>query len=138
MAVITPPTIPTTYPFQSQLTPNLTNFLLIPVGMYVYFITYPQILITSPTAILNTPINSLCPLDPALVLTSDDFQAIFPPTLPVSHPLWWHSFESITWCHLYHMITYIYSLLIEKDICDCQNVPIKLPCVSFNRRSLHF
>ena len=28
-----------------------------------------------------------------------------------------------------HVFTYIYSLLIEKDICDCQNVSIKLPCV---------
>ena len=27
------------------------------------------------------------------------------------------------------MFTYIYSLLIEKDICDCRNVSIKFPCV---------
>jgi SRP40, C-terminal domain. len=27
------------------------------------------------------------------------------------------------------VFTYIYSLLIEKDICDCQNVSIKLLCV---------
>jgi len=27
------------------------------------------------------------------------------------------------------MYTYIYSLLIEKDICDCQNVSVKLSCV---------
>ena len=32
-------------------------------------------------------------------------------------------------CHLYYVFTYIYSLLIEKDICDRQNVSIKLPCV---------
>ena len=30
---------------------------------------------------------------------------------------------------LYHVSTYIYSLLIEKDICDCQNILINLPCV---------
>ena len=28
---------------------------------------------------------------------------------------------------LYHVFTFIYSPLIEKDICDCQNVLIKLP-----------
>ena len=30
---------------------------------------------------------------------------------------------------LSHVFMYIYSLLIEKDICDRQNVLIKLPCV---------
>ena len=36
----------------------------------------------------------------------------------------------------------IYSLLIKKDVCDRQNISIKLPCVCvcvpFVRRSLHF
>ena len=27
------------------------------------------------------------------------------------------------------MFTYIYSILIKKDICDRQNVPVKFPCV---------
>jgi len=27
------------------------------------------------------------------------------------------------------MYIYIYSLLIENDICDCQNVSVKLTCV---------
>ena len=38
------------------------------------------------------------------------------------------------------MFTYIYSILIEKDICDRRNVSVKLPyvCVLFIRRSLHF
>jgi hypothetical protein len=47
MATGPSPTILTTYPFQSQSIPNLTNSLLIPVGMYVYFITYPLPLIFS-------------------------------------------------------------------------------------------
>ena len=34
-----------------------------------------------------------------------------------------------TWRHLHYLFTYIYSLLNEKDICDRQNVSIKLPCV---------
>ena len=34
-----------------------------------------------------------------------------------------------TWCHLYCVFTYIYSLLILKDISDCQNVSVKLLCV---------
>ena len=29
------------------------------------------------------------------------------------------------WHHLYYVFTYIYSLLIEKGICDCRNVSIK-------------
>ena len=44
--------------------------------------------------------------------------------------------KTLTWRHHYHMFTYICSLLIEKDICDCQN--ISSFCVSFIRRSRHF
>ena len=40
------------------------------------------ILITSPTVILNSPINLFCPLDIAQVLISDDFHSIFPPFPP--------------------------------------------------------
>ena len=36
-----PPKVPMTYPFQSQSTSDLTNSLLICVGMYVYSITCP-------------------------------------------------------------------------------------------------
>jgi hypothetical protein len=35
----------------------------------------------------------------------------------------------MSWRRLYHVFTYIYSLLIEKDICDRRNVLVKLPCV---------
>ena len=82
-----PPTIPTTYPSKLQSISNLTNSFLIPFGMYMYSITYPLILITSPATILNLPINLFCPLDSALVLTSDNFHSIFS-----LHPL--HSFLS--------------------------------------------
>ena len=34
-----------------------------------------------------------------------------------------------TWCHLYHMFTYIYSLLIKKDICNFLNISNKFLCV---------
>ena len=37
-------------------------------------------LISSSYAILNSPVNSFCPLDTALVLTSDNFHSIFPPS----------------------------------------------------------
>ena len=47
----------------------------------------------------------------------------------ISHHPWWHSSETVTWRRLYRMFTYIYSPLIEKDICDIQNVSVKLPCV---------
>ena len=48
--------------------------------------------------------------------------------LPV-YPLWWHSSESIRWCHLYCVITQIYFPLIKKGICDRQNISVRLPCV---------
>ena len=110
--------------------------------MYVYSIIYLLILITSPTTILNF-INLLCPLDTALVLTSDDFHSIFPPSPPLLPPSRLVPplvvlFRTLTWRRLYHVFTYIYSLLIEKYICDCQNISIKLPCVCFVLNSLHF
>jgi len=37
--------------------------------------------------------------------------------------------EIITWHRLYRVFTYIYPLLIEKDICDHQNISVKLPRV---------
>ena len=41
--------------------------------------------------------------------------------------MWTHGKDEVT--SFYHVFTYIYSLLIEKDICDHQNVLVKLPCV---------
>ena len=43
-----------------------------------------------------------------------------------SHSL---SYWQIHYHYLCCVFTYIYSLLIEKDICDCQNVSVKLLCV---------
>ena len=59
-------------------------------------------------------------------------------SFPVSYPLWWHFSNTLMWCRLFHVFTYFYSLLIEKDICDRRNISIKLLCVPFVRRSLHF
>ena len=98
--------------------------------MYVYFITYPLILNTSPAAILHSPINSFCSLGTALVLTSDNLLSFSPPSpLLVPHSPWWLLPETVMWRHLYCVFTYIYSLLIEKDIYNCRNVSVKLPCV---------
>ena len=46
----------------------------------------PLILITSSSTILNLPIILFCPLDTALVLTSDDFHLIFLPSPPLLPP----------------------------------------------------
>ena len=43
--------------------------------MYLCFITPPLILIKSPGAFFNSPIDSFCLLDRALVLTSDNFHS---------------------------------------------------------------
>ena len=37
--------------------------------------------------------------------------------------------KTLMWHHVYRVFTYIYSLLIEKDTCDHQNISFKLPCV---------
>jgi hypothetical protein len=48
----------------------------------------------------------------------DNFLSIFPPSPPLFHfssfP-WRLLLETLSWCHLYCVITYIYSLLIDKD-----------------------
>ena len=74
-----------------------------------------------------------CPIDTALVLASDNFHSIFspsPPLLPSScfFPSWL-LLETITWCHLYCVFTYNYSLLIEGDLCECWNISVKFLCV---------
>ena len=48
---------------------------------------------------------------------------------PVLHSPWWFLSETVTWYYLYCMFKYFYCLLIEKEIWDCQNVSVKLPCV---------
>ena len=123
-----------TYSFRLQITP--TPF---------YFLLECSVLHNLPpntNHILNFSINSFCPLDTALVLTSDNLHVTFPPSPPpflsCIHP--GGTYLKLAWCHLYHEFTYIYSLLIEKDICDRWCVSVKLPCVcvSFVWRCLHF
>ena len=80
-----------------------------------------------------------------MVLIPDDFHSIFPPSPPLL-PL--SSLASTlvallrnyTRRRLYHVFTYIYSILIEKDICDRRNISVKLPCVCvcLIPRALHF
>ena len=36
--------------------------------------------------------------------------------------------ETVTWLSLYGLFTYIYSLLIDKDLYESQNVSIKFSC----------
>ena len=54
--------------------------------------------------------------------------------------MWTHYEDEATWCHLYKVFTYIYFLLIEKDLCECRNVSVNFSCVylSLIQRSLHF
>ena len=97
---------------------DLADLPLIPVGMYMYFITYP------PSAILNLPISSFYPPDTALVLTSDIFLSLFPPLLPSSNSfLWRFSHEPSL-----HVFTYIYALLVDRGISECWNILIRFLC----------
>ena len=107
-------------------------------------ITCPLILITSPAAILNLPINLSYSVDTALVLTTDNFHLIFPPTphpslLPVLQPpggtFQNHSHGRNFDC----TFTYIYSFLIKKGICDRRNISsFHVFVCTFVWRSLHF
>ena len=59
-----------------------------------------------------------------------------PPSLTTP---WWHFPKTLMCCHHYHVFTYIYSLLIEKGICDRQNISSFHVFVwTLIRRSLHF
>ena len=111
-------TTPTTYPFRSRFIPNLINSLLINVH--------------------NLPPNTNhitrrhLELAYQFVLSiSDDVTSIFLPLLPTSclAPMLVHVSEIVTWRRYYLVFTYIYTILIQKDICDCRNVSVKLPCV---------
>ena len=50
-------------------------------------------------AILNLSTNSFCPLDTALVLTSDNLLLDLPPSIPLATP-WWHLSKTLQWRHL--------------------------------------
>jgi hypothetical protein len=81
---------------------------------------------------MNSPINSFHSLDTALVLTSNIFHLIFSsilytPPFFVFLP-WWLLLETVTWCHHYSVFTYIYSLVIEKDLCEYRNISVKFLC----------
>ena len=99
------------------------------------------LIITSPATILNLPINSSCPLDTDLVLTSGNFHLIFPPPFSPSclATPWWYFWKTLTWCHHYHVFIYFYSLLIEKGIYNHRNWwSFHVFVCTFFWRSLHF
>jgi hypothetical protein len=68
----------------------------------MYFITYPTIPITWPTAILNLPINLFYPPDTVLVL---NLFSIHPLNSSYSL-LWWLLLKTVTWHHLYCVFTF--------------------------------
>ena len=102
-------------------------------------LTYHPILITSIAAILNSPINSLCPLDTALVLTSDNFNFISPPSVPIrlsSCP-----FSGVSYSRMSHgAICTVYPRTFILFDRECRNVSFSFPyvCVPLIRRSLLF
>ena len=80
-------------------------------------------------AILNLPINSFCHLDTALVLTSGDFHSIFTPPPSCLTPSLVALFQN---SHMAPSLPYVHIHLppsYQEDICDHQNVSVKLPCV---------
>jgi hypothetical protein len=129
-ATVSPLIVPTIYPFRLHSTPNITKSLLIPVEIYVHFINYPTILITSPAVILNSPNNSFCPLSTVQVLTSDNFLPIIPPAPPLLPSS--TSFTRLLLLELprgaiFTVCSQTHSL-IEKNLCESRNVSIMCPC----------
>ena len=58
------------------------------------------------------------------------FQPCQSPHLPSFYSSsWWLLLKTVTWRYLYCMFRYTYSLLIEKDLCECRNVSVKFSCV---------
>ena len=69
---------------------------------------------------MNLPINLFCLLDTALVLTSDNFLLNFSPSIPIATP-WWH-FQKLSSDAIFVVDSHTFTLLIEKDGCDHQNI----------------
>ena len=119
--------------FQLQYIQNLPNPLSIPME-YVLHNLPP-----------NTNYITCCYLElayEALVLTSVNFHSNFPSPLPF-FPCSFHgaSYSNFMWHHLYSVFTHIYSLLIEKYLCECQQYQLSfymLFLVPFIQRPLHF
>ena len=66
------------------------------------------------------------------------FPIFFPSSFPVLQP-WWHFSKPLMWRHHYRVFTYIYSLLIEKGMCDRQNISsFHTVVLTFIQISLHF
>ena len=90
----------------------------------------PPILITSPATVFNLPINSFCPLDIALVLTSDDIHWIFPPSPPLllsCGSFSSGSYSKISSGAIFTPRSQILSRLIDKDLSESQNSSVKFP-----------
>ena len=51
---------------------------------------------------------------------------------------WYQGCNSVIWSLIFSLFTYIYSLLIEKDLCECQNISFKFICVSHLETSQFF
>ena len=57
------------------------------------------------------------------------FMPQYTPNKEVPHLTRWLLFETVMCRHLFCVFTYIYSVVIDKDICGCRNVSVKFPCV---------
>ena len=78
--------------------------------------------------------TSLCPSD----TNSDDSLTLMFIIIRNNATPWWYTLaldilqiflsKDVMWCHLYGVFTYTYSLLTEKDLCECWNVSVKFPC----------
>ena len=83
----------------------------------------PLILITSPAAIMNLPINFICPLDITLVLTT----ILSTPPLFLSRTQPSGSYTNLSCGTIFTLCSHTFTLLNEKDNCDCRNISVKLP-----------
>ena len=80
--------------------------------MYMYFITYPNANHIN-HHYLELVINSFYPLNPFLVLTTDNFLSIFPPTLPLLPSSCFFpggSYSKLLFCSIFTVCSYTFIL----------------------------
>ena len=103
----------------------------------IYSITCPLILITSPTAILNFPINSFCPQhSPGINLRSFNFPSILSP-LPFLQPPD-GTFQKLLHSAIFTVCSHTFTLFWLRKTSVIIEIYQMSFCVPFLRRSLHF
>jgi hypothetical protein len=132
MVTVPPTIILAIYPFQSQSTPNSPTPFNSFWNIHVLYNLTPN---TTYITHRNLEFTWL------FILSSRHSVDILTKIISIQfslHPLhsfmflaWWLLLKTVMWCHLFRVFIYIYSLLIEKDLCECWKISVKFACSLF-------